>query len=72
MVNTRLKASKQGNKGKQRAVENPPMGSRDSPAQSSGENSVGRPTTPQFVTTDQLGEAPRQVKEVVNGEFENK
>ena len=65
MVNTSSKASKQRDKGKQRAVENPPVGSEGSPVQTSGENSVGHPTAPQFVTSEQLGEVLRQVQEAV-------
>ena len=65
MVNIRSKVSKQGDKGKQRAAENPTMGSGDSPVQPSEENLVGRPTAPQFVTTEQLGEALRKVQEAV-------
>jgi len=65
MVNTRSKASKQRDKGKQTAVENPPGGSDASPAQTSGENSVGHPTAPQFMIVEQLGEALKQVQEAV-------
>jgi len=55
MVNTRSRASKQRDKGKQRAVEKPLGGLEASPTQASGENSVGHPTAPQFVTVEQLG-----------------
>jgi len=52
MVDTRPKASKQRDKGKQRAIENPPEGSGASSLQTSGEDSVGHPMAPQFITTE--------------------
>ena len=65
MVNTRSRASKRRDKGKQRAVENPPGGSKASRLQTSGENSVGHLVVPQFVTVEQLGEAVKQVQDAV-------
>ena len=65
MVNTRSRASKRRDKGKQRATENPPGGSEATPLQTSGENSVGHPVPPQFVTIEQLGEAVKQVQDAV-------
>ena len=65
MVNTRSRASKRHDKGKQRAAENPLGGSQASPLQTSGENPVGHPVPPQFVTVEQLGEAMKQVQDVV-------
>jgi len=65
MVNTRSRASKRRDKGKQRAVENPPGGSEASPLQTSGENSVGHPVVPQFVTVEQLGKAMKQVQDAM-------
>jgi len=65
MLNTRSKTSKQRHKGKQIAIENPPGGSKASPEQMSGENSVRHMIAPQFVATEQLGKALRRVQEVV-------
>jgi len=65
MVDTRSKASKQGYRGKQRIVEDLPVGQHNSPALSSGENLVGHPPVPQFITIEQLNEAIRQVQEAV-------
>jgi len=65
MVNTRFKASKQGDKRKQRVAENPPMGLEGSPVPTSGDNLVGRPTALRFLTTEQLGEVLKQVQEEV-------
>ena len=65
MVDTRSKALKQGDKGKCRVVENLPIGQDNPPTLSSGQNSVDCPSIPQFVTTEQLGEALKQVQEAV-------
>ena len=44
MVDIRSKASKQRDKGKRRAAENPPEGLGASPTRTSGESSVGAPS----------------------------
>ncbi|KAJ8426529.1 hypothetical protein Cgig2_022536 [Carnegiea gigantea] len=61
MVDTRAKASKQRNKGKHEAAEGLPWGHGASLAQSTRENSVDCPSAQQFVTTEQLGEALKQL-----------
>ena len=65
MVYTRSRTSKQCNKGKQRAVKNPPGGSKASPVRTSGENSVGHPMAPRFMTFKQLGKPLKQIQEAV-------
>ena len=65
MVDIRLNASKQRDRGKRRAVEDPLVRQDNSPVLSSRENSVGPPLAPQFVATKELGKALSQVQEAV-------
>ncbi|KAJ8435820.1 hypothetical protein Cgig2_017115 [Carnegiea gigantea] len=62
MVDPRSKASKQGDKGMCGSTNDPPRRHATSLAQSSRENSVGRPSTQQFITLEQLEEALTQVQ----------
>ena len=62
MVDTQLKTLKQRDKGKSVGAEDHPVGHCASLAQSIGENSVVRSFAQQFVTTEQVGEALRQVQ----------
>ena len=65
MVGTRSKALKQRGRGKYREINDLPVEQDNSPTLSSEENSVDRPPVSQFVTTEQLGETLKQVREAV-------
>jgi len=66
MVNTRSRASKRHDRGNKGLRKTHRGGSEASPVQTSGENSIGHPIAPQFVAVDQLGEALKQVQEVLS------